>query len=939
MPAKTGGQTPPAAAGSSKNASSEGSAQQTTYEYSSRDVKPPCLLLADLERAHRIFLLHHAPSLSKLLARLSRPSTRVSSSSSKAVAHQLDPAQGRRRLVSLLARYWDLFLSTWTVSLAPPLSALSSGGSNPAADVWGGIRIAASGELGVGVGEEDRGSGEREVLEGFVGRIDGLVDLVVGKYGNGTGGQGQPTAGGDASSTRGGGAAAGGGLSWIGFGRSPEQDSRSRQQQQQSSASQWLGTGEEPGAEDGAIFLGVGALSRPSLRDVCAWMADLYTWGDHAYGVLENPAAGAGRRSDEKRERERERRRKEKERRRAADGGKAAAKLVKKSTDRPLSGSGTAARSSLEGTSATARGETAGSGGSPRAVGTPDTLPPGIPPSLIPAVRAVQTHPHQEHSRKPSASGSHDGDSGASKLVNFMKLGYGTYWSLGNSGSGDSHAESSHPKDGESSRKDVGTAASKQAAAAVMEETTGRYLIGLTGDIREETGFSDAEEDNDGDDGKLSSPAQRAMVRTVTVALEQDHRDLWSPCTSSNPANGSAGDASSVARQSVDDGLSESSDEASNQGRRRKERTKQEYHRLRVVVFACRPFLFVLLFRRDAAADLADPTLYRVLQHQLAPLRKPLEISTAYRHDATGGAGKGPAQVYDLVFDPRTLTVHSTIPCIPPPLPSSTATVSGSGGGLVQSAVWTRAEALSTHAHLLAIYGSTRPARGGALADPGEELERTAKTARGWWVVWSRVVDRSVSAAAAAKGASSLGGTDGRTGAGGTPGPTLETVEEEDDDFIYEDDDDYLAELAGAMENMHVGEGSRSGPTTPGAEKSPRQLGDGNIQGKEEEESEDEDEAQEALPPLAARVTKEIFLIRRAGDNAANSAATTNARNTGAASYLAGIGLGGFGGGTTAADLAGGGPSASWTDGASRLAQGIGVDTRKYIEGLLSLNR
>lgn len=62
---------------------------------------------------------------------------------------------------------------------------------------------------------------------------------------------------------------------------------------------------------------------------------------------------------------------------------------------------------------------------------------------------------------------------------------------------------------------------------------------------------------------------------------------------------------------------------------------------------------------------------------------------------------------------------------------------------------------------------------------------------------------------------------------------------------------------------------------------------------------------------LETVISKEIFLIRRASDN------TGGIRSVGA-SY---VGSGG------------------WADGASRLAQGIGVDTRRYIEGLLSLNR
>ena len=120
-------------------------------EYSSREVKPAALLLRDLVRAHSIFLLHHTSSLSALFVQTKRS-----------------------KFLSILGHYWDLFLSSWNVLLH----------GNPANDLYGGIKIAACGELGVGVGEEERGSGEREVLEGFVGRVDGLVDLVVSKFGS-----------------------------------------------------------------------------------------------------------------------------------------------------------------------------------------------------------------------------------------------------------------------------------------------------------------------------------------------------------------------------------------------------------------------------------------------------------------------------------------------------------------------------------------------------------------------------------------------------------------------------------------------------------------------------------------------------------------------------------------------------------------------------------
>ena len=51
-------------------------------------------------------------------------------------------------------------------------------------DIYGGIKLAAGGELGMGVGEEEWGSGEREVLEHFQSRTEGLVDLMVSRFGD-----------------------------------------------------------------------------------------------------------------------------------------------------------------------------------------------------------------------------------------------------------------------------------------------------------------------------------------------------------------------------------------------------------------------------------------------------------------------------------------------------------------------------------------------------------------------------------------------------------------------------------------------------------------------------------------------------------------------------------------------------------------------------------
>lgn len=123
---------------------------------------------------------------------------------------------------------------------------------NPAVDLFNGLKLAAGGELGIGVGEEDWGSGEREVLEGFIGRTEGLVDLVVSRFGD------APTV---------------------------EPASKSN------TNFEWQGNGSRPRPSDGVIFSGIGAVTRYSVKAISSWVELLYTHGQEAYGIRVNPSA------------------------------------------------------------------------------------------------------------------------------------------------------------------------------------------------------------------------------------------------------------------------------------------------------------------------------------------------------------------------------------------------------------------------------------------------------------------------------------------------------------------------------------------------------------------------------------------------------------------------------------------------------------------------
>lgn len=136
---------------------------------------------------------------------------------------------------------------------------------NPAVDIFNGVKLAVGGELGIGVGEEEWGSGEREVLEDYVSRTSGLVDLVVSRFG-------------DAPS------------------QPPTSPVKGTSGKEHVESRIWLGSDQTPRPSDGVIFSGVGAISRRSLSSISHWMEWIYRYGEAAYGVDENPSSGRSRR-------------------------------------------------------------------------------------------------------------------------------------------------------------------------------------------------------------------------------------------------------------------------------------------------------------------------------------------------------------------------------------------------------------------------------------------------------------------------------------------------------------------------------------------------------------------------------------------------------------------------------------------------------------------
>ncbi|KAI0185865.1 hypothetical protein EV127DRAFT_372179 [Xylaria flabelliformis] len=650
--------------------------QPDNVEYSSRELKPSTLLMRDLIRAHSVFLIHHAASLSALFVK-----------------------SRRSNFVKMLSRFWDLFISTWDVMLH----------GNPASNVFRSIKIAACGELGVGVGEENRGSGEREVLEGFVGRIEGLTDLVVSRFGSS---------------------------------ESASEAESAKDEKAETSTEQWLGTGEEPGAEDGAVFLGVGALSRKSLRDITYWMEDIYTWGEDAYGVKDSPTST----------RQARRRR----------------KFVAVVTD--------------------------GSRSHPQA--RDKTTPPNHDIS-------TRDFAPQEPDKSESTGSAQDetvDEGGMNKFMSYLKMGYGTHWSLGSSEEGAQLSASA--------KEDVQPAKASETTSHELPDA-GNYLIGLLGDM-EESNADEGEQISQADDEtETSEYNSRILLRTLTVELDggervedQQMEDL-----------GSSSKELFLTRSGNKD-LGNPDSQFDSQDRNKTQK-------MRVVVYVNKPFIFTFLFR-NRTDSLAWEPLYRSLHHQLAPLRKPLAMSTAYR-PSKPEVGEKASHIFDLVWDPKATTIHSTIPNIPTPAEMLREDV---------TPVWSRAEAVNTHNQILNMYTAT--------LNDYSELERTCKTSRGWWVVWTRILERDA---------------------------TLSP------------------------------DGEDERPVVP------------TLRQAESQESDD--------PRFHPAVNKEIFLIRRAGEH-------SGLRGIASGSYAESVvGVGGGG----------------WAEGASRLAQGIGVDTHKYIEGLLNMGR
>ncbi|KAI1594963.1 DUF1712 domain containing protein [Pyrenophora tritici-repentis] len=700
---------------------------EPVIEYSAREVSPPQLLIQQLLRAQSTFLLHHGSTMEAMFAKY-----------------------GRTKFCSILDKYWSRFSASWDVLLH----------GSPAVDIYGGMKLAAGGELGMGVGEEEWGSSERDVLEDFARRTTGLVDVMVSRFGEAPPLQQAKT--------------------------SPDPKTL-----EVSELGPWIGAGRNVHASDGVVFSGLGAVSRKSLRDLSHWIETIYCHGEYAYGVRDNPTSDR-----------RKRRRRDVKSIPEPEAGTPETRSVR--SERPRLTASTQA----------------------------SMLPLGIPPPIVKAAEnsldkaaAAVENKAQADAPAPESKPMLASLGDTETWMKYMTLGYGTAWG------GRKTTETPEPAvpapalaPSRARERTPSPAAMRYVEPApdvdpteeklklqIRLENDGYFLVGLKGDLREV-------HDGEDDEGDWNN---RIPLRTIHVEINRKNSSVGSTDVDSDDTPQYEKDMSV---QST---------------------TTGKLSRLRPVVYVHRPFVYTFLFEHRTHS-LGVASFYRDIHNFFSPLHRSLDKSTSpgnvaarlhavsnhfTTESSTGGSGpsSGPntQPIYDLVFDPRTYTVHSSLPNIPDPGSLLAEGLNGNG--------WSRVEALNVHSQILATVQPTRR----NLA----EIERTCKTSRGWWVVWMRLPPSQPS------------------------GNDTETL---------------------------------TSQTSTSA-------------------------------PFNTDELREAFLVRRARDTSHSSTASTSSRF--ANGMWSSLGMGGG----QSQNMKMGGTAAGW--GPKGLGEGIGIDARRYVEELLSLNR
>lgn len=789
------------------------------------------MLTQQLVQAHDVFLLHHGPTLDELFVKLPRD-----------------------RFCGTLERYWNRFARSWDVLLH----------GNPAVDVLGGIKLASGGELGFGVGEEEWGSGEREVLEDLTRRTEGLVDVVAARFGT-------PT----------------------------PSDTKTKMSLPEAEALPWLGRGHQPAAADGVVFGGVGAVSRPTLRSISYWMQHVYTYGDYAYGVRDNP------------NRERRKRRRLKPPPRSNGGPKSpqseqpslrkqvqeqeAAKQDSPSIDpallpkdpRPQMHDRVASHDHATNEAApqvashpgvpppivsaaeqALNKATEGAGQQPQPTQQPqtrddgdDSTTMGIPDQYMKYMTFGLSSLAKSYTKKrPEIRRS---STGSSKTIRPRDSDQGSRTSKTSTGKGSTRETEEQPAMSQVDPMPDGEDIKAKIAQQIREENKGHFIIGLKGDL--ELGSEQDDESMTEGSFRDESGGSRTVLRTLQVEM--------------TPKDQSYAEQVNEDLDRKDDGKHIEPENPATKNMKR----------LRVLIYVRRPFMYCFLFEQRTAS-LSYSSLYKSLHRTLVPIHKPLLSSTSVEKvaqrieashanaasDTASQSSKSTAKttntlpskqgavtpIFDLLYDPARLTVHTSIPNIPEP-----GTPAAEGILTSDPAPWSRIEALNVHSQILNTLAATTASDGSA----SRQIERTSKTTRGWWVVYLRLPP-------------SIPADDERP----TTHPTSSHAVTSDKRHT-------------SLTTPALGESTLGIPST--------------------------------VPAPPADTHRIAFLVRKAGD------ATTTKSSAKISSSASGRLASGMWNplslGRGNADT--GGSKDSWGPGA--LANGIGFDARGYVEGLLSLNR
>jgi len=787
-------------------------------EYSSKEISPSALLSKQLERAYRIFLLHNGRSLSDLYVRLSRDG-----------------------FCKLLSRFWDSFTGEWDVLLH----------GNPAVDYFSGIKLSAGGELGMGVGEEEWGSGERDVLEGLINDTDGCVDVVVARYGE------APII--------------------PAKGQHPNLFNTGQPSQH---ASAWLGVAGTSQSSDGIIFTGSSNVSRKSLKEVSDWMNLIHIYGEAAYGVRDNPRS-----------------------------------VRRRSRPRPL-------RASKTPTSiASQRPKNKSREPSERAESHHSSPHPGIPPPIVSAAeqslesatkgadKKVAKDATQLAKTKPEEKTSDTW----MKILTFGLAG-STTSEQKNPQTGISEEVSHPPRQRQESKESTEITADIREVDPVPDidareekiqeqirlENEGYFLIGLKGELDEQ--FADAE----GNDNRI-------LLRTMyieTIASQASFDDETPTVYSARSPSLSDGQAA---------------------------RTR----RLRVLVYVQRPFIYTFLFQLGTDA-LQLSSFYRTLHLSLSSMHRGLNLSTspdrvAQRLRTAGGSYSTSAAslssrgindpktalsddqpIFDLIYDPQTLNIHANVPSIPYPGTLAAEALSGAASKVG----WTRADALNVHSAII---------EGLQFAGRNGTSESSLKTNRGWWIVYLKIEIHDSSDLM-------------------TPRAEME----------QSDRPSHMSSAQGKAEELRRAISAPHTPTEPGTSQPSRHAASTTSIKSPSASASLDINKQAATPPSSAEFPtptstsqdsnpyfpsmapsstatprqpayKEAVLVRRARDSSSLSSLSAGA-GKGRVDPGGGGGLWSFGSSMLGRDAGSG-----W--GPARLAEGVGVDAKKYVEGLIGLGR